>query len=172
MLDSTVKRLRNPKLARPRVHVIRGEFSASAYCFGPICKRKRPSRPYTQILGCAARISATPCTRAGGVSNAVHVPPSACHCRAMLWRRKSITGMVAALSEAMPAACRIHGRMKICSGENLSAPPWQRGRPRRRFARWLRSAVAAVRGVRMSPVSSCTPHRAARRRARKRPTPG
>jgi len=31
VLDLTVKRLRNPKLARPRVQVIRGEFSDNAY---------------------------------------------------------------------------------------------------------------------------------------------
>jgi hypothetical protein len=70
------------------------------------------------MLGCAARINATPCTNGGGVSKAVHVPPSACHCSAMLWRRKSITGMVVAFSDVMPAACRIHGPLKIWSGEN------------------------------------------------------
>jgi hypothetical protein len=31
VLDLTVKRLRNPKLAMPRVQLIRGEFSANAY---------------------------------------------------------------------------------------------------------------------------------------------
>ena len=119
VLDSTVKRRRNPKLATPRVQLMRGEFSDSAYWFGPTCSRKRPAWPYTQILGCEARISAMPCTSDGGVSQAVHVPPSACHCSTMLWRRKSITEMVAALSEAMPAACRIHGSLKIFAAKIL-----------------------------------------------------
>src|SRR5712671_6305200 len=76
-LDSTVKRLRNPKVAKPRVQLIRGEFSDSAYWLGPTCKRKRPAWPYTQIFGRDARISAMPCTSGGGVSHAVQVPANA-----------------------------------------------------------------------------------------------
>src|SRR3981189_1262145 len=112
-LDSTVKRLRNPKLAKPRVQLIRGEFSDSAYWLGPTCKRKRPAWPYTQIFGRDARISAMPCTSGGGVSHAVHVPPSACHFRTMLWRRTSSTEIVVESAEAMLAACRIHGSLRI-----------------------------------------------------------
>ena len=54
-----------------------------------------------------------PCTSGGGVSQAVYVPSSACHCSTMLWRRKSSTAIVVVLSEAMHAACRIHGPLKI-----------------------------------------------------------
>src|ERR1700731_2455647 len=118
-LDSTVKRLRNPKVAKPRVQLIRGEFSDSAYWLGPTCKRKRPAWPYTQIFGSDARINAMPCTSGGGVSQAVQVPPSACHCSTMLWRRKSSTEMGVESSEAMLAACRIHGPLKILAAKIL-----------------------------------------------------
>src|ERR1700736_1823182 len=72
-----------------------------------------------QILGPVARINAMPCTSGGGVSQAVQVPPSACHCSTMLWRRKSSTEIVAELSEAMVAACRIHGPLKILAAKIL-----------------------------------------------------
>src|SRR3974390_1394705 len=64
-------------------------------------------------------MKAMPCTSVGGVSQAVQVPPSACHCRTMLCRRKSITEIVALLSEAMPEACRIHGCLNILAVKNL-----------------------------------------------------
>src|SRR5438128_1721929 len=65
------------------------------------------------MFGCETRINAIPCTSGGGVSHAVHVPPSACHCSTMLWRRKSSTEMVLVSAEAMLAACRIHRPLKI-----------------------------------------------------------
>src|ERR1700738_3330697 len=120
-LDSTVKRLRNPKLAKPRVQLIRGEFADNAYWWGPTCRRKRPAWPYTQIFGRDARISAMPCTSGGGVSQAVQVPPRACHFSTMLWRRKSSTGIVVESSEAMPAACRIHGSLRISVAKILQS---------------------------------------------------
>src|SRR5271167_5273388 len=62
-----------------------------------------------QILGPVGRINAMPCTNGGGESQAVQVPPSACHCSTMLWRRKSITEMIVSLSTASvhPPASRI-----------------------------------------------------------------
>src|SRR5229473_175081 len=135
-LDSTVKRLRNPKVANPRVQLIRGEFSDSAYWLGPTCRRKRPARPYTQIFGCEARINAMPCTSGGGVSQAVQVPPSACQCSTMLWRRKSSTGIVLESLEAMLAACRIQGLLKIFVVK-LKAPNRDWVCRRTRFARRL-----------------------------------
>src|ERR1700736_5382583 len=53
-----------------------------------------------QRLGPVARIKAMPWTNGGGMSQAVHVPPRACQYSTMLWRRKSITEMVVALSTA------------------------------------------------------------------------
>src|SRR5882757_9421770 len=41
-------------------------------------------------------------------SLAVQVPPSACHCSTMLWRRKSMTEMVVALSTAHSSTPRDH----------------------------------------------------------------
>src|ERR1700722_774961 len=108
-----VKSRRKPKLAQPREQLSRGEFSDSAYWLAPTCKRRRPAWPYTQIFGCEARIKAIPCTSGGGLSQAVQVPPSECHCSTMLWRRKSSTGKMLDSLEAMPPACRIHGVLKI-----------------------------------------------------------
>src|SRR6202051_561186 len=122
-LDSTVKRLRNPKVAIPRVQLIRGEFSDRAYWLGPTCKRRRPAWPYTQIFGCEARINAMPCTSGGGGSQAVQVPPSACHCRHMLCRRKSSTEIGVESAEAMLAACRIHRTIENLGGENQRPEP-------------------------------------------------
>src|SRR6202051_3468677 len=130
-LDSTLKRRRNPKHAQLRVQLIRGEFSDSAYWWAPTCKRRRPAWPYTQIFGCEARISAMPCTSAGGVSHAVQVPPSACHCSTMLCRRKSSTKIVVESAEAMLAACRIPSLFKIRSepgsvGERVLHDAWRK----------------------------------------------